>query len=279
MPRVRAALRALVREPLVHFAILGALLFALDAVTANEPSPAATSNAFAVPSEPIVVDATVRAALVERWAKTHPAPPDAAQLQQLVDRWIDEEVLYREGLARSLADGDAVVRERIASQMAYVLQSRIVTPEPTAEELRAFAAKTSTPDERIDFTQVYVAGTDDAAQVRAQEIFNLLQGGADPDGLGDTYAGGRRFRSRRIAELAARFGDAFVVGIDTQPEGTWALRRSDQGIHVVRIDRRTGAHAPNDDAARHDWQEERREAAMQQAKQALRSRWEIVVSP
>ena len=163
------------REPLVHFAILGALLFALDAVTLgdDEAPPVAAAEAFAVPSGPIVVDASVRAALVEKWSKTHPAPPDDAQLEQLVERWIDEEVLYREGLARSLADGDAVVRERIASQMAYVLQSRVVTPEPTEDELRATfeaQASASSQADRVDFTQVYFAGTDDAAQARAQEI-------------------------------------------------------------------------------------------------------------
>jgi hypothetical protein len=281
---VRAVLRALVREPLVHFAILGASLFALDAATSqsDEASAAEASGAFAVPSGPIVVDATLRAALVEQWAKTHPAPPDAAQLEQLEQRWIDEEVLYREGLARSLADGDAVVRERIASQMAYVLQSRIVTPEPTEDELRAAmdaSASTQAQADRVDFTQVFVAGTDDAAQARANELLHQLQGGADPDGLGDTYAGGRRFRARRIADLAQRLGDAFVEGLDVQREGTWALRRSDEGFHLVRIDRRTAAQAPDLDTVRHDWQQARRDEAMTQAKQELRSRWEIVVAP
>ena len=130
---------------------------------------------------------------------------------------------------------------------------------------------------------MFVAGTDDTAQARAQDFGRLLEGGADPDGLGDTYAGGRRFRSRRIAELAERFGVAFVAGIDAQPEGTWALRRSDEGFHVVRIDRRTSAGAPDldavRDAVRHDWQQASRDAGMQQAKQELRTRWEIVVTP
>jgi hypothetical protein len=130
---------------------------------------------------------------------------------------------------------------------------------------------------------VFVAGLDDAAEARARGLLRLLQDGADPDGLGDTFSGGRRFRGRRIAELAERFGDAFVEGIDTQPEGTWALRRSSTGLHLVRIDRRTSSQAPEldavRDAVRHDWQEAHRAAAMQAAKQELRSRWEIVVSP
>ena len=274
------------REPLVHFAILGAFLFALDSASRPEPPRTDLHGAFAVPSGPIVVDETVRASLVEQWSMTHPAPPDDAQLEQLVERWIDDEVLYREGLARALADGDAVVRERIAAQMAYVLQSRIVTPEPTEDELRAsFEAhptKWAQPD-RVDFTQVFVAGRGAPSEARARELLQLLQSGADPDGLGDTFSGGRRFRGRRIAELAERFGAEFVEGIDTQAEGTWALRGSDAGLHLVRIDRRTSSQVPEleavRDAVRHDWQEAHRAVAMEQAKAELRSRWEIVVSP
>lgn len=239
-----------------------------------------------VPAGPIVVDAAVRAALVEQWSKTHPAAPDDAQLEQAIERWIDEEVLYREGLARALADGDAVVRERIASQMSYVLQSRIVVPEPTEDELRASfdadPSKWAQPD-RVDFTQVFVAGKDDAAEARARELLQLVQDGADPNGLGDTFAGGRRFRGRRIAELAERFGMGFVEGLDAQPEGTWALRRSDAGLHLVRVDRRTSSSSPAfadvRDAVRHDWQEARRAEAMAQARHELRARWEIVVAP
>jgi hypothetical protein len=285
---VHAVLRALVREPLVHFAVLGALLFALDSAVSGgrEAPPPEARGTIAVPTGPIVVDEAVRASLVEQWSKSHPTPPNDAELDELVARWIDEEVLYREGLARSLADGDVVVRERIASQMAYVLQSRIVTPEPTEDELRAsfeeHASKWAQPD-RVDFTQVFVAGLDDAAQARARDLLQLLQGGADPDGLGDTFSGGRRFRGRRLAELRERFGEPFVEGMDTQPEGTWALRRSEVGLHLVRIDRRTSSQTPEftavRDAVRHDWQQARRAAAMEQAKQELRHRWEIVVAP
>ncbi|MBC8069789.1 MAG: peptidyl-prolyl cis-trans isomerase [Deltaproteobacteria bacterium] len=285
---MRAASRALVREPLVHFVILGALLFALDAVTSRDEAdpPAESCVGLGVPQGPIVVGDAVRATLVAQWEQTHPAPPDAAQLERLVERWIDEEVLYREGLAHALAEGDAIVRERIASQMGYVLSSRIVVPEPTEDELRAAfhdnAAKWAQPD-RVDFTQVYVTGRDDAARARAGELLGLLQGGADPDGLGDSFAGGRRFRGRRVEELAERFGAAFVEGIDAQPEGTWMLRRSEVGLHLVRIDRRSASRVPEldsvRDAVRHDWQELQRSAALQQATQELRSRWEVVVRP
>lgn len=276
------------REPLVHFALLGGLLFAFDAMR-SEDDAAARAEVCAgagVPPGPIVVDDALRATLVRQWEQTHATPPDPAQLERLVERWIDEEVLYREGLAAALAEGDAVVRERIASQMAYVLGARIVVPEPTEDELRAWFedhASTWAEPDRVDFTQVYVAGDDAAAQARAGELLGLLQGGADPDGLGDTFAGGRRFRGRRLVELAERFGPAFVEGIDAQPEDTWMVRPSALGLHLVRIDRRTASRQPAldavRDAVRHDWQEARHGAALQEATQALRRRWEVVVSP
>ncbi|HET6584740.1 MAG TPA: peptidylprolyl isomerase [Nannocystaceae bacterium] len=285
---MRAVLRALVREPLVHFAILGGALFGLDGAVSrgDDAVPAASRQPFAVPTDPIVVDDTVRATLAEQWARTHPTAPDDEQLERLVQRWIDDEVLYREGLARGLADGDAEVRARVASQMAYVLQSRIAIAEPDDAELRAWFeahADRWAEAERVDFTQVFVDGTDDAAEAKARELLRLLEGGADPAGLGDTFAGGRRFRGRRIAELAERFGEAFTTGMATQSEGTWALRRSPAGLHLVRIERRTSARAPDfesqRDAVRHAWEEERRASAMDEAKRELRGRWEIVVAP
>lgn len=283
-----ATLRALVREPVTHFVLIGALLFALDAVVSpREPVAHETSRSpLAVPRDPIVVDEAVRATLVAHWNRTHPAPPDADELQRLVERFIDEEVLYREGLARGLAEGDAVVREHVASQMAFVLQSQVVLAEPSEAELRAWFdehADAYARPERVDFTQVYVEGLDDAAQAEARALLRLLEDGADPNGLGDTFAGGRRFRGRKLAELTERFGEAFTAGMETQPAGTWVLRRSGLGMHLVRIDRWSSGETLGFEAARdeahHDWTQAQQARALATAKQALRDDWEIVVSP
>lgn len=282
------ALRALGREPVVHFAIIGIALFGLDrAISGGEAAePVVPHPAFTVPTEPIVVSEQTRAMLRAQWRRTHSAPPSADELRGLVEGWIDQEVLYREGLSRGLAEGDPQVRERVASQMAYVLQSRVAIPEPEEAELRAWfeehAERYARP-ERVDFTQVFVEGRDAAAEARAHDLLALLGGGADPDGLGDTFAGGRRFRGRKLADLAERFGEEFTAGMEAQPAGTWVLRRSGVGLHLVRVDRWTSGRAPELEAARdqvrHDWAQAQRVAAIDQAKQRLRRRWEIVDSP
>lgn len=285
-----STLRALAREPVIHFVIIGAVLFGLDAAISRgdtaDPEAAASQRPFSVPQEPIVVDDAVRATLTEHWLRTHPTAPTETELQALVDAWIDDEALYREGLARGLAENDPQIRERVVSQMAYVLQSRITVPTATDDELRAWFethAERYAQPERVDFTQVFVDGLDATAEARAREILRLLEGGADPNGLGDTFAGGRRFRGRRLAELAGRFGEAFTTGMDAQPPGTWTLRRSTQGLHLVRIDRWTSSTTPDFESARaeilHDWEQAQRQTAMATAKQALRSQWEVRTSP
>ncbi|MCX4247918.1 peptidylprolyl isomerase [Paraliomyxa miuraensis] len=281
-------LRAIVREPVAHFVLIGAVAFAIDGwVSPREADEPASQRSLAdAPREPIVVDAGVRERLVAQWTNTHPAPPTDEELRSLVQGWIDQEVLYREGLRRGLDEGDLQIRERVASQMAYVLQSRITIPVPNEEDLRAWfqahAARYARP-ERVDFTQVFVDGTNAAAEARARELLGLLQGGADPDGLGDRFSGGRRFRGRKLADLAVRFGDAFVDGMDAQPPGTWVLRRSTVGIHVVRLDRWTVGEAPRlqdvGDQVRHDWEQAQRASAIERATVELRAGWEIVESP
>lgn len=281
---MRARLRALAREPLVHFLAVGAVLFGVDALRsgAEGSGDEAPRAAFDVPQGPIVVDESVRASLVQTWSQTHAGAPSEAEMQDLVARWIDEEVLYREGLARGLAEHDAEVRRRVASQMAYVLRARIVVPDPTEAEVQAwFSAhedRFAKPD-RIDFTQVFVQGTDADAQARARELLAVLEGGADPAGLGDTFSGGRRFRGRRIEDLAVRFGSTFADGVAAQADGTWALHRSPEGLHLVRVDRRSTGSTPDlasvRDAVVHDWRSEQGERAFDRAVAELRARWEV----
>ena len=274
----------LAREPLVHFLLIGVGLFVLDASlrgSTAEPK-AGESSQIEAPREPIVIDDGVRAGLIRQFVQTHEAEPTPEQLDALIERWIDDEVLYREGIARGLAQDDPVIRSRIATQMAYVLRSSEPLSEPSDRQLRewfeAHRERFVRP-ERIDFTQVFVGGHDSAAQARARQLLGLLEGGADPGGLGDTFSGGRRFRGRKLADLQEQFGIRFTAGLEGQPVGTWTLRHSDHGLHLVRVDRRAKGEAPPleeiRDQVEHDWREEQQARALEQAVRGLRAQWEI----
>src|SRR5687767_6364989 len=102
--------------------------------------------------------------------------------------------------------------------MSYVLEQAVIIPEPGDAQLRAWFDKHrdrwAVPS-RIDFTHVFVA--DRSAGARLDDFARLLASGAPPDGLGDAFPGGRRYRGRKLADLAAAFGDEFVAGLASQP--------------------------------------------------------------
>jgi hypothetical protein len=216
----------MLREPIVHFLVLGALLFAANGVVApkrESPKAAVVSTKIVVPKELAGDDKR---------------------------KWIDEEVLYREGLARGLEKDDPKIKQRIAGNMQRVLEGQIVLPKATEAELRAFFAANEArwaKSELFDFTNVFVADSD---QKRAGELLAQLSGGADPSGMGDTFSGGRKYRRRATEDLSEAFGAEFVAGFAEQKPGTWAIRRSRHGLHVIRIDAKTPAAPASFEATR-----------------------------
>ncbi|HEX5059184.1 MAG TPA: peptidylprolyl isomerase, partial [Kofleriaceae bacterium] len=184
--------------------------------------------------------------------------------------------------ARGLDRDDPMIHQRIAGRMSYVLEQAIVMPEPTDAELRAwFDAHRDqwSVAEHLDFTHVFIAGSDDAANQRADEIAAALAAGASPDRLGDTFSGGLRYRGRKLTDLALQFGDDFVTGLATQPIGTWVKRRSRHGLHIVRVDRVDAAKPADFAAARLDvrkqWLDARRGQELGVALRRLRDGWTI----
>ncbi|MCC7536160.1 MAG: peptidyl-prolyl cis-trans isomerase [Deltaproteobacteria bacterium] len=274
-------LRAVVREPLVHFLLVGGALFALDALARGTPSAPG-----AAPEEPrrVVVTRAVADELAAAFRTEHDRAPSPAELDAAVARWVDDEILYREGRRRGLERDDPRTRARVASRMAFVLRAQSVIPEPSDRELRAWLAahadRFAVP-ERIDFTHVFVRGDDEVARARAHELLGTLTAGASPTRLGDTFSGGRHYRGRTVRDLSATFGEAFALGVREQREGTWALHVSRFGQHVVRVEGRTVATATADFASlradvRHDWLEARRDRETRAAIAKVRARWEIV---
>ena len=96
--------------------------------------------------------------LQDAWQKRWNRLPNQTELQQLVDSWIHEEVLYRESLNRGLDRNDELVRRRLIQKMEKLSLHLSWTEPPTPEELVAYYAANSeqfqTPARR-SFSQIY----------------------------------------------------------------------------------------------------------------------------
>ena len=100
----------LLRAPLAHFLALGGALLALRGWL-DPPRPARPR---------VVISAADVGRLAEAWTEEHGSPPDAAARARLVSKAIDEELLYREALARGFDHQDDTVRERLVRLGGFV---------------------------------------------------------------------------------------------------------------------------------------------------------------
>ena len=90
-------LRALLREPLLHFLVLGGLLFVLFGLT-QEPEQEGTRQ--------IRVTAAQVEQLAAQFSRTWMRPSTEEELAGLIERHIRGEVFYREALAMGLDQDD-----------------------------------------------------------------------------------------------------------------------------------------------------------------------------
>jgi hypothetical protein len=89
------------REPLLHFIVLGAVLFGADHLLASRDDDPRT----------IVVDAEVDAHAIKVFKEARGHDPSSDELYALRKVWLDNEVLFREGVALGLDRGDPRTRD------------------------------------------------------------------------------------------------------------------------------------------------------------------------
>jgi len=264
------------REPLVHFVLLGGVLFAVHQSVAP---PRATNRI-------IVSDAIVRG-LRQEHLRQNGSLPTPAEEAALIQRFVDNEILYREAVAQGLDRGDLIVRRRLVQKMEFVLEGEEPIAEPADAELQAYLdahVDRYAVAERVALTHIFVS-TDQhgaAAERVAGDLRQQLAAGADPSALGDPFLRGRDFPLRTERDLAGIFGAPFAAQVMALPPGDWsAPLRSSYGLHLVRVTEHTAGRQPSLNEARsavfRDWQEERRGVANVAALARLRQRYEVSV--
>ncbi len=234
------ARRSLLREPLLHFVVLGVLLFVGQRVL--RPAPEGETRA------PIVVTEHLREALAADQYRRLGERVEGEALDALVDRYVRDEALYREALRLGLDRGDTIVRRRLVQKMEFVLQGAAEVPEPSDDELRAFIeahADEFRAPARVAFEHVFLSrdAHGDALSADAAAVMAALA--ADPESgatLGNPFIAGRTFALSTEAQIAARMGVDFAADVTAAPEGEWAGPfENSYGLSAVRVTAREAA--------------------------------------
>ena len=221
-PASRLDWRHLAREPLLHFLLLGALIFGADRLIAAQRGDQQT----------IVVSADVRKESTETFKSGMKRDPSPADLKILVDRWVDNEVLYREGLALGLDRGDSSIRERVIFKALSLTQSGLSLPKIDREGLRQwFEARHPRYDApaRLDFMEAVVSID------RTPEALKPFVEALNGRGKSDVDSSLRVFKDRPRGNLVQGYGETFTAALERSTPGEWQALASADGLRVVRL--------------------------------------------
>jgi hypothetical protein len=267
------------REPLLHFLLIGAALFLLyRALNGNEPSS---------PRSIVVSESRVEA-LAENFAKTWMRPPSAAELKGLVDDYVAEEVYYREAIAMGLDRDDTVIRRRLRQKMEFVTDDVALAGPATDVQLQAYLDahrdKFLEPA-RYSFQQVFLSRErrGEAVGRDAEQLLAQLRAGksaTDPQSLGDATLLPPGMESATPQDIDNTYGAEFADAIANAPPGQWTgPASSGYGVHLLKVARRDpGALPPLAQvrpAVEREWEAEQRRHAKDALLQQLSSKYDV----
>jgi peptidyl-prolyl cis-trans isomerase C len=275
----------LIKDPLVHFLVIGAAIFAVS-YWLNPPEADSAGQI------------TITAEEVEKMRNTialvQGRPATEAEVDKLIEARIREEVMYREALATGLDRDDTVVRNRLIEKMTFLTENVAEPPAPTDAELEAYFAAQAERfriPPRVTFEHVFF-GTErrgERAKADAAAAIAGLQKRRDaltPDELakvGDPLPLWNRYDAMSARDVALAFGDEFAAGLAPLEPGNWqGPIQSRYGWHAVRVVERTAERQPTlaevRDAVQTAYVNEKQAAENEARYRAMRERYEVVVA-
>jgi hypothetical protein len=274
------ALRRILKEPLVQFLALGALLFLLFQWRTG--GAGAGSNR-------IVISAGQIASLAASFHRVWLRPPTEQELKGLVDDHLREELAVREATAQGLEQGDLVIRRRLRQKFEFLVEDAVASGTPADAELTAWLTAHPEPFRRepvIGFRQVFVS-TDrrgGAARAEAERILVRLKAGADPGTAGDATMLPLEVEPSPLSNIGREFGRQFTDTLPTLEPGRWVGPvESGFGFHLVYLTGKAEGGMPTLDQVRDQVSREvmnaRRIAQLDSLYQRLLGKYRVTVEP
>jgi hypothetical protein len=266
------------REPLLHFLVIGALIFVVFSI-ANKEEVAVSGNQ-------IVVSSAEIARLSDNWSRRMNRPPTEVELEGLIEAYIKEEVYCREALALGLDQNDTILRRRLMQKMEFLSNDLAELNQPDETELNKYFVdnqdKYKVP-ERISFTHIYFSMDRRGAKAfeDSKRVLSELDVLRAPE-RGDSFMLEYDFFKETPSEVARLFGSGFSEQLFTFETNTWhGPVESGYGFHLVRINEKIDARMPElasvIDKVRTDYMFEQRQKTNKQIYERFKERYEIVV--
>lgn len=251
-------LPGILRDPLIHFLLAGAALFALAGLFGSGDERSRDERTIVVDRAAMLNYLQYRNSAFEPgyFAEAFDSMPQVEK-QQLVDSYVREEAIVREARALGLDDVDYVIRQRLAQKILFIAESSAANEvQPSEEELKAFFAANADlyrNEEALTFTHVFIdnevshrgGGLAEARRIKAK-LEASAAGFNDAPQYGDRFAFLQNYVGRTPEFVANQFGAGFVAELTKlKPSSTWqGPIQSDYGWHLVLLTNREAARQP-----------------------------------
>ncbi|MBA4163662.1 MAG: peptidyl-prolyl cis-trans isomerase [Erythrobacter sp.] len=260
-------------EPLVHFLVAGAVIFALFAWRGEVADPS---------SRTISVDREQQAQIALGFERMMQRPPTDAELDSQIERFVRDEVLYREALRLGLDRDDAVVRRRLAQKMDMLASAQAETARPSDAVLHAWLR--AHPERFADETRYSLDQLWFASETAASMAVEKVNGANDWQQLGQPISLPASLDQAARDEVLARYGEQFLAGIDRlDPGEQWqGPVQSGFGWHLVRLRaRKPGEPRPFSEVAErveNDWRTSTIAVRREEAYRLLRDAYRVEIA-
>ena len=272
-----------IKEPLIHFLILGALLFALNDVVGDSSSTDADNS--------IVISDTEVEWLQSTWNKKWGRMPTEDELQGLIESYIREEVLYREALAMGLDEDDTIIRRRLATKMEFLAKDIGQIVKPTELELQDYFKwniDRYMDPAKVSFSHIYFNQDNrENALGDAQTVLEKLRKNetvsTEDWQLGDSFMLHYEYVHKTQTEVMQLFGSGFADAVFEMTLGSWqGPVQSGYGMHLVYIKGVVPAREPSLEEVRekvkNDLVSQRRTDSFEIFYKSLRDKYNIEIT-
>ena len=274
-------MRRFLKEPLVHFLLLGALLFLLYSFL-NKEGESAEDYTIHIAQSDIQ-------RLTKAYEKNWNIPPDSTTLQSLIQEEINTEILYREALRMNLDHNDEIIRRRLKQKYEFLVKDLVSLEQPSEEILQAFhqehpqlyqQAKT------LSFSQIYFNPDKRTnPQIAAQSFYEQVKNQPEPSTmktLGDNFHLQTYFAQKDQDAVRQAFGKQFADTLFEKNQKGWLPPiASGYGHHVVWVDQITPASLLPYEQIKEkvflDWQQQQQATYNERLQKNLLEKYEVVI--
>jgi hypothetical protein len=272
--------RKLIADPLVHFLVLGAGLFALyEAVSPDAAAEGTDARQIEITAEDLQL-------MRDDWEKQWRRSPTSAEMDRLIAERLREEILYREALEMGLDQGDPTIRRQMAEKILFMFQDLAPDEDPTEDQLNEYLAANAERYAQpavISFRQVFFdAGTRATAEDDATRALAAVDdAGADP--VGDEFELGDTLTDVTEVQVARLLGKSFASQLFGIEHDRWTgPLESSYGLHLVQVTAYEPAHAAQLSLVRDrviaDFKASKREALADEFYKEAKQRYRIEIA-